>query len=484
MDQANEETGDPVKSASPPQTEVAPLDRAPTSDTAAPRVHGTILIPAGLSRLPEDLRPSTTSAQVDEAAPDCAPRDAEPESTIPSAVEFLGRPQTSSLPPAVLAAAAARAAQPQVQAMHVAASLDPHLRQQEVAARRGRRRTMMFVGSLVAGIVVLAATLVIVLVNHGDTKADAEKQFLAAHQVALETTAAVNDDIVDQMVSVTKGPKPSPAELKSVVEAGKAKVGSLSLPVATGTYAPASDRLARAVKAETAFLEGLSALTSKGLVELSAGDLEVIGSLWAETTVALGATYNDARTAAPPSWDQRSASIVEFGRAVTASADLARANAAELAALELYRAEVTSLLDRYETLRTQLGDYEARKKYVYTIGDSASVRAVFEDASNARYELATRLGGVDPPSALATTHQAMVNTIRRLAGEVSDAADAAGEAYCRTDSYYYRGAVCAPIGDTLTYNRYLTVANAISDEFALMKSTWLSLQGQEASRLS
>lgn len=468
----------------PPDMAVHPTSANETTEQAIPRPPGgTVLIPPGLARRPEQVPSLQVDVEVDRSdntVAEHADADAgdEPGGLIVSTsippVPASIPPSGVSLPPYV----------PSVPPGVVPSDVIDAARRREEVARRGRRRkSMLLFGGLGSAIVLVVVMLVVVIAGQGGARDKAADKFFGAHRIAFTTMIEANQEVTDAMAFVAAEERPGPAAVGDVVDGAIEDVRSLQLPVASGKFAAEADRLRDAVDVELDFLSALNAFAVSDPHGVDSASDRLMAA-WEDAKDGLDAAHGDATGLPRVNARDVDTGLAAFTDAVTAEMARFEQIAAERVKLEQYQRDFVTLLNRYQELRTQLENANYSQK---TIDDTnyARIQGEIRAAATARYQIAEQLDNLAPLPQFATLHSTITSTITLLANEVSNAYGAVSDAYCYDYGEVFEAeyGACPTMGDTFIYQRYLGASAPLGAEFQRTYQEWQALYANELAKL-
>jgi len=214
---------------------------------------------------------------------------------------------------------------------------------------------------------------------------------------------------------------------------------------------------------------------------------ETVNESWRVFEAALDAAYKDARrrstalgneAAVVRTFASRQLKLAEEQRQQDdIAAKLESEQAGARAELQRYHDSIVEIFARYEALRRQLEARDAAKMTIRSPADADAFKAIFTEASTARYRLLEQLKSTSPPGAFTGLHQRLVDSLTQLANVVAATTAASEEAFCHDASL-----PCTPVGKAPTYLTFLA-GTALYDEYSRTRDSWVGTYETELKRL-
>ncbi len=330
------------------------------------------------------------------------------------------------------------------------------------------RRVIVRLGVGLLTLALLAANVAVVLGLLALSEAQEQRAALEEERsvAALGTVRDVLEDGVGQLGAAAEGG--APAALLTGLDQARSTLREIELPEG------GAPQTASAVESLDGFLNAAAVAAAVPVLEFDGEDEAGLVGAWEEAERRLRSAYGGLPDADEPDWQAVEPAPAAFARFRAGAAGEERQRLADSQAraeqqtarqadIEIYRRSMTAVFARYEELRTALADFDSQSRVIDSSSSASTFENFFEDAGEARYRIAAQLEAIDAPAGLDQVHRSFVTTLNDLGDAVSQAANAADEAYC-----FSARDVCPTVAGTRTYQQF-------GDRAAILRSRYEGL---------
>lgn len=319
------------------------------------------------------------------------------------------------------------------------------------------------------------------------SRAEEQRTFHLTHERALRGIETSRDQVLSELRRALASNDTDNRSLLQVITEARSGLGDLPVPVVDGSLGPRAERLQRAGQLGSEWLQSLRVLAASRAPDVDKDMVETANESWRLFEAALDSAYKDARRRSPAvgsevtvvrAFGSRQLRLAEEQRQqADIAAKLESDHAGARAELQRYHDSVVEIFPRYEGLRQQLEARDAGKMLIRSSADANAFKAIFAEATAARYRLVEQLKLTSPPDVFTDLHQRLTVSLTHLADVVAATTAASEEAPC-----YDATLPCTPVGKTPTYLRFLA-ATALYDEYSSARDSWVRTYETELKRL-